>query len=272
MADLLYAPLRGQAGAQDLLYRLDPRSKLLFVVSLALYLALMSRTEVMLLVLGGLHLLAVLSRGTRARLLALWRALLPLVATILLLGSLRWRPEHALLAVGPVALTHASLSSAVGLAARVSALSLGLSLMLWTTEPGDLVAGLARLHVPFALGLSFVMALQYVVTFQQRFQQILEAQQSRGLTLERANPIRAARTYVPVIVPLIISALRSVDSLALALQSRGFGARGLGAQGLGNQGRRTSRRVLRLRASDWVFVVCVWTILIGLSVLPWETV
>jgi energy-coupling factor transport system permease protein len=127
--------------------------------------------------------------------------------------------------------------------------------MLWTTEPGDLVAGLTRLWIPYTVGLAFVMALQYVMTFQQRFQQILEAQQSRGLTLPRANPIRAARTYVPVIVPLIISALRSVDSLTLALQSRGFGARG----------KRTSRRVLRMRARDYVFAVGVGCVLVGLS-------
>ena len=267
MSDLLYAPLRGQAGSHDLAYRLDPRSKLLFVVSLALYLALLSRTEGMLLVLVGLHLLAVLSRGTRARLPLLWRALLPLVVTILLLGSLRWRPEHPLLAAGPVAVTWASLWGVVGLAARVSALSLGLSLMLWTTEPGDLVAGLTRLGVPYTGGLSFVMALQYVMTFQQRFQQILEAQQSRGLILSRGNPIRAARTYIPVIVPLIISALRSADSLALAMQSRGFGASAVGARG-----KRTSRRVLRLRARDWIFLMGAWAILLGLSVLPWEAV
>ena len=77
------------------------------------------------------------------------------------------------------------------------------------------------------------------------------------MILSRGNPIRAARTYIPVIVPLIISALRSVDSLAMALQSRGFGA----------HGERTSRRVLHLRTSDWVFVICAWGILIGLSLV-----
>ncbi|MEJ2027167.1 MAG: energy-coupling factor transporter transmembrane component T, partial [Limibacillus sp.] len=87
-----------------------------------------------------------------------------------------------------------------------------------------LAAGLVRLGVPFAVGFSFVMTLQYVFTFRRLFHQILEAQQSRGLVTPRANPIRAVRTYVPVIVPLLIAALRSVDSLTLALMSRGFGS------------------------------------------------
>jgi energy-coupling factor transport system permease protein len=257
MADLLYSPLRKTPRTRDLLYRLDPRSKLLFVLGLALYLALVSNTGTMLLALAGLHALAALSQGTRVRLLPLWRALLPLVVTVVLLGCLRWRPEDPLLSVGPVSLTRESLWGAVGLASRIAALSVGLSLLLWTTEPGDLVEGLVRLRVPYAGGLAFVMALQYVMTFQHRFQQILEAQQSRGLTLPRANPIRAAQTYVPVIVPLIISALRSADSLALALQSRGFGAR---------PGRaRTSRRVLRIRVRDWLFVFGAGCALAALS-------
>lgn len=260
MADLLYAPLRSQAGTRDLLYRLDPRSKLLFVLGLVLYLALTSSAKMMLLCLVGLHLLALFSRGTRARLPFLWRSLLPLVGAIVLLSSLRWRPEQALFAVGPVAVTVPSLWGAGGLAARVVSLSLGLFLVLWTTEPGVLVTGLTRLRLPYTLGLGFVMALQYVVTFQQRFHRILEAQQSRGLTLPRANPIRAARVYIPVIVPLIISALRSVDSLTLALLSRGFGAHATGARGT-----RTSRHVLRMQARDWLFVMGTWTVLIALS-------
>jgi energy-coupling factor transport system permease protein len=254
VSELLYAPLQDESGAWDLLYRLDPRSKLLFVVSLVAYLALESSTGKMLLALGGLHVLCVLSKGTRARLLSFWRTLLPLLITVVVLGSLRWRAEPALLAIGPLTFTWPSIWNAVGLAARIAGLGLGISLLLWTTEPGDMVAGLTRLRFPFVIGFSFVMALQYIASFRRLFFQILEAQQSRGLTLPRANPIRSARCYIPVIVPLIISALRSADSLALALQSRGFGA----------STRRTSRRVLRMRVRDWLFTIGTWCVLGGL--------
>jgi energy-coupling factor transport system permease protein len=178
----------------------------------------------------------------------------PLAITVLLLGSLRWRASPALIALGPLTITEPALWQALGIASRILGISLALSLLLWTTEPGALAAGLARLGVPFAIGLSFVMTLQYVFTFRRMFHQILEAQQSRGLIIARANPIRAVRAYVPVIVPLLIAALRSVDSLTLALLSRGFGS---GA-------RRTSRRVLRLRPRDWAFLIAVCAICAGL--------
>jgi energy-coupling factor transport system permease protein len=254
MFDLLYAPLRGEAHRADLLYRLDPRIKLLSVALLLVCLALLSSTKTMLITLGGLHLLCVLSRGTRSRVLPLWRALWPLPASIILLGSLRWQAEPALLAWGPVSVTQQSFWAAVGVAARIVSASVAMSLLLWTTEPGDLAAGLTRLGVPFVVGFGFVMALQYVLTFRRLYQHILEAQQSRGLVIPRANPIRAARTYIPVIVPLLISALRSVDSLTLALVSRGFGA----------GGKRTSRHVLQIRVWDGLFLLSVCLACAGL--------
>lgn len=244
MFEMLYTPLSGEPRAGDLLYRLDPRAKLLAVGALVLCLALASGTPALLGALGGLHLLGALSRGTRARIGPLWRVLWPLALTVVLLGGLRWRADPALVALGPLSVTGPALWRALGIAARIVGISLALSLLLWTTEPGALAAGLARMGVPFTVGLAFVMTLQYVFTFRRMFHQILEAQQSRGLIVARANPIRAVRTYLPVIVPLLIAALRSVDSLALALMSRGFGA----------GTRRTSRHVLRMSARDWAFL------------------
>jgi energy-coupling factor transporter transmembrane protein EcfT len=252
--DLLYTPLDGERRAQDILYRLDPRTKMFSAALLVLGLAIVSQTQVMLLALAGVHLLGALSRGTRTRLVLLWRGLWVLPITIIVLGSLRWNVHPALLAVGPISVTWLALWRAVGVAARIVAASVGVSLLLWTTEPGELATGMTRLGVPFVIGFSMVMTLQYVLTFQRTSRQILEAQQSRGLILPRGNPIRAARTYIPVVVPLLISALRSVDSLTLALMSRGFGA---GA-------RRTSRRALRMRVRDWAFLLGACTVCAGL--------
>lgn len=254
MFDLLYTPLTGERRAGDVLYVLDPRTKLLAVGVLVLCLALASGSGATLLALVGLHLLSLLSRGTRSRIGPLWRALWPLPVTVIVLGCLRWRADPALVALGPITITAPALWRAVGVAARIVGMSVGLSLLLWTTEPGELAAGLARMGVPFAVGLSFVMTLQYVFTFRRMFHQILEAQQSRGLIVPRANPIRAVRTYVPVIVPLLIAALQSVDSLTLALLSRGFGA----------GGRRTSRRVLRMRGRDGAFLIVACLVCAGL--------
>lgn len=242
MSELLY--VRGEG----LLYQIDARAKILFCIALSLYATLEQDPSALLVALALLLILGVLSGATRRCQPAFWRTLAAPLAAVLLLGSLHWRPEAPLLALGPLGTTWRALWQAVGMAARIAVISLAISLALWTTEPADAVAGLSRMGVPFEVGFTLIMVLQYVVTFRQRFQRILEAQQSRGLTFSRHNPIQVARAYIPVLVPLLIAALRSADTLTLALLSRGFGS-----------GRpRTSRRVVHLRAIDWAFMAaCV---------------
>jgi energy-coupling factor transport system permease protein len=203
----------------------------------------------------ALHVLCAASRSTRWRTWTLWTSLWPLVAMIILLNSLRWRAPDALVGIGPVSVTRLSLWSSLGLGARIAGLTLGFSLLLWTTEPGDAIAGLTRLGLPFELGFAVVMAMQYVATFKSSYLQILEAQQSRGLTWSRRNPIQAMRAFFPVLVPLIISALRSADNLSIALQSRGFGGKR----------KRSSRRALRLQTRDWAFILVTWAVLLALT-------
>ena len=250
MSELLYVPGEG------LLFRLDARVKLFAALAFSLYMAFDPDPAPLLVAMGCLLALSALSRATRQRQPATWRALAPLLATVFLIGSLRWRPTAPLLAVGPVGTTWEALWQAVGMAVRFAGISLAISLALWTTDPADAVVGLARVGIPFEFGFPAVMILQYAVTFGQRFRRILEAQQSRGLTFSRRNPYQVARAYIPVLVPLLIAALRSADTLTLALLSRGFGA----------PGKRSSRRVLRMQRIDWAFAGLVAALVALLAV------
>lgn len=245
MDSLLYAPGHG------LLYRLDPRSKLIFVLSVFIYALFEQSTLALLLALAGLQLLVCSTTAPRAQIVPFYKTLAPLLILLLVLGSLRWQAADALIAVGPLGVTGAAIWRAVGVAARIVVLALALSLLLWSTAPGDAVAGLTRLGIPFILSMAVMMAVQQIIAFRTLFGQILEAQQSRGLVIERQNPLRAVRAYIPVIVPLLINALRQADDLALALQMRGFAARRT----------RSSRRRLRMTWRDWVFLGVTWGIL-----------
>jgi energy-coupling factor transport system permease protein len=251
VSELLYT--RGEG----LLYRLDARVKLLASLAFSLYIAFERDPTPLLAALGCLLALSALSRPTRRRQPAFWRSLVPLLATVFLVGSLRWRSETPLLALGPLGTTWDALWKATGMAARFAAISLAISLALWTTDPADAVAGLTRLGIPFEVSFPLIMVLQYAVTFGQRFRRILEAQQSRGLTFSRRNPFQVARAYIPVLVPLTIAALRSADTLTLALLSRGFGA----------PGKRSSRHVLHMRSHDWAFALLSAAVVAALALV-----
>ncbi|MGC8826861.1 MAG: energy-coupling factor transporter transmembrane component T family protein [Anaerolineae bacterium] len=222
-------------------HRLDPRTKFGLTLLFAAAAALIRSPLAMFALLALLHILPLSSRVPLARLLAAWRPLWPITLIILVLGSFTWGAAsmQAWWRWGQVSVGPASVLQAVTMALRVDALAFAFSLLLWTTEQGELVAGLTRLGLPHSASLTLAMSMQFVPTFGRIFSEIMEAQESRGLVIPR-SPLRAARAYLPVLIPLIITALRTVDHLAMALAARGYGA----------ARRRTGRRQLRMRGAD----------------------
>jgi energy-coupling factor transport system permease protein len=51
---------------------------------------------------------------------------------------------------------------------------------------------------------------------------VLQAQRCRGLELARGGLVRRLRRFVPILVPVLIGALRRADRMAMALELRGF--------------------------------------------------
>jgi len=103
-----------------------------------------------------------------------------------------------------------------------------------------LVRALVKLGVRFDIGLTLAISLRFLPTFGALIESIKDAQRARGLELGRGGLVKRSRNYVAVLVPTIVSALKTADTLSLALQSRAYGARA----------DRTYLRELKMRTSD----------------------
>jgi len=227
-------------------HRLDPRTKLAFVLFWVMVLFIVNAPWPMLAALACVHALALTTRVPADRLGRAWRALWPITLLIIVLSSITWGAAGpALIRVGQFSVSTSSLWQAITMAARVDALAFGFLLLLWTTEQGELIAGLTRLGLSYGASLTLVIAMQFVPLLSRIFGEIVEAQQSRGLVIPRWNPIAAGRAYLPVLVPLLITALRMADNLSMALVARGYGA------GI----KRSSRRQLHLAGRDWLVIL-----------------
>jgi len=51
---------------------------------------------------------------------------------------------------------------------------------------------------------------------------VVQAQRCRGLELGRGGIVARLRRFVPILVPVLIGALRRADRMAMALELRGF--------------------------------------------------
>ncbi|HEX2034156.1 MAG TPA: energy-coupling factor transporter transmembrane component T [Chloroflexota bacterium] len=231
------------------LHRLDPRPKLALVLLGTVGLLSLVSLSLLLLVLVLVHL-ALLSAGiTPRRLLRLWRILAPLLLVIVLVQPWLSPAGDPLLEIGILRLTPLGLALALALAARLAAIGFCWYTLLLTTRERDLVQGLVQLGLPTTWGLVLGLALRYPSTLQATYLTVRDAQQARGLRLAGRGLLGRVRVQFPVLIAMLVSTLRSIDHLAMALEARGFGARPT----------RSSLRHLHLRAADWLALAVILT-------------
>jgi len=135
--------------------------------------------------------------------------------------------------------------AAHGLTQSLRALSVivtGLGVCL-TTSPERLLAALARLGVPVAVGFTATAALRFLPTVLGEFFSVRRARRLRGYRPRWFPPGRLVATLrgeASVLMPVLAASLRRAGTLATSVTSRGFDA----------TGRRTYYPPLRFRPAE----------------------
>ena len=127
-------------------------------------------------------------------------------------------------------------------------LVIGSSVMTLTTTPNELTDGLEKslgflnkVGVPVhEVSMMMSIALRFIPILVEETDKIMKAQMARGADFESGNLIQKARSMVPLLVPLFISAFRRATDLAMAMEARCYH---------GGEG-RTRLRILKLTRGD----------------------
>ena len=162
-------------------------------------------------------------------------------------------------------ITKEGLLSAAFLASRLILLVTGSSLLTLTTTPVSLTDGLESLLKLLALikfpvhelALIMSIALRMIPTLANETDRIICAQKARGADFESGNIISRLKALVPVLIPLIISALRRADELGDAMDARCY---------WGSKD-RTKYKKLKLSFRDPVAVIFVGGLITGVVFL-----
>ena len=139
-------------------------------------------------------------------------------------GSLRGAAYLAILIFTMNFITGVSLTVAASMTLRFLSLISSFSLFFMTTSPDDLGLALEEVNVPYYLTFTFTTAVRLVPTIAVDAQTVIDAQKSRGLELEKGNLLKRIKNHIPILIPLIVTAIRRSMEMAEALESRGFGA------------------------------------------------
>ena len=195
---------------------------------------------------------AALIAVSRVPLLLMLKALKPLswIIAFTFVIHLVSTPGDAFFHVWIFDLTWQGAAKGFFIALRLALLILLSALLTYTTSPLALTDALETLMQPakrvgvpaHEIAMMMTIALRFVPTLIEEADKIMKAQQARGADLTEGSVIERVKGFVPVLVPLFISAFRRADDLALAMEARCY--RG----GVG----RTQMKALRISSIDYV--------------------
>ena len=244
-------------------HRLDPRVKLCGAMGLMIGLVWVKDPRVFLLLLVGLLAGSWLTGLPTASLLKNLRAFQWLLI-ITFVANACFTPGQAV-TIWNIQLswvTYEGLFQGGLFTLRMMVTLLIAALLTLTTAPLDVADGLESLLKPFKsvgvptheLAMMMVIALRFIPTLVDEADRLRKAQVSRGADFS-GNPLRRARKLTALLIPLMVSAFRRADDLAVAMEARCY--RG----GIG----RTRYRELSLSTNDYLTIAC----LIGVVTASW---
>ncbi len=199
--------------------RLDPRTKLA-VLALSFAAALLPEHPAVAAAALGVILGHAAWAGALGRVYQMRWLLAPLaVCTVAIWG---------LLAQGPTVLFwRVSMESlAFGLATflKLAAMLVAGLTFLAATSVEELFLGLVKLKVPYPAAFAFALALRWAPEVLATARRVKQAQEVRGLTLAAAGPWAKLKRYLPLLIPIFLLTLKRSQTVALALEARGFQA------------------------------------------------
>ena len=230
------------------IHRLDPRTKLIFLIIYIVALFSASSWVSYGLILAFLVSVIGISQIPPK---SIFRGMKPLVLILVFTGVLNlfFTPgETVLVSFIGITVTLEGLVRAIFMVLRILMLITGTFLLTYTTSPISLTDGLESLMGPLKkikvpvheLSMMMCIALRFIPTLIEETDKIMCAQKARGADFETGSIIDRAKALIPILVPLFIGAFRRADELATAMECRCY---------QGGEG-RTKMKHLRYHRND----------------------
>lgn len=187
----------------SVIHKIDPRSKLIYVILFTALTVYFINPFVLLLVLSSSFPIVLISKIVNRWIQSIKGSLI-FIAFIFIFNFIA-----IVLSGGSI---WGAVISGISMSLRFIALISIFSVFFLTTSPEDLTQSMVQMRIPYDYALTFNMAMRFVPLLSREAQIIMDAQRSRGLEMEKGNFIQRIRNYIPVLIPLIVSSFRRAES------------------------------------------------------------
>lgn len=150
-----------------------------------------------------------------------------IILTIFLIhGLVNQQNKNVLFAIGFLRFYKEGLLYAAHIGLNILNMLLSFAIVVLSTRPSELVDELERKGFSPRFGYIINSVFQIIPQMMGTMHSITDAQRSRGMETE-GNLLVRIKAFLPLISPVVMSALTATRERAIALEVRGFGAKGL---------------------------------------------
>ena len=253
----------------SVIHRLDSRVKLLLdILYLVILFTAQSYTGILIAMLF-MVICYILARIKLIMILKSIKPILPLMIVTGLLNMLFIKGEEPLFQWWIISVYPEGIRMALFMLMRVVALIVGMSLLTYTTSPIMLTDAIERLLSPLKkvrfpvheLSMMMTIALRFIPTLVEETDKIMSAQKARGAELDSGVLMKKAKSLIPILIPLFVSAFKRANELAVAMECRCY---------RGGDG-RTRLKTLKTAPRDYVaaaVMLAVFGLVITVNFFP----
>lgn len=214
----------------SIVHKLDPRLKLILLVAYIVFVFLAFNYVSILFISLLLLIVLILSRIPISVYLKNFKVILPIIILTSILNALYVEDGRLLLEFWIIKIYDQGILKAIFMSLRIFVLVLASSVLSYTTTPTELTDAIESLLSPLkyiglssavhSLAMMMTIALRFIPTLIEETDKIMASQKARGASLESGGLIKKAKALMPVLIPLLISAIRRAYELAEAMESR----------------------------------------------------
>lgn len=214
----------------SIVHRLDPRSKLLSMMLLILivFWANNSITNLILFIATGVFI--ALSGVSISFFIQGLKSMFFLIAFTTLFQFFFISSGNVIFEFWFVRITDYALQQAGIIFCRFILIIFFSTLLTLTTMPLSLASAVEGLLSPLKkvkvpvheIGLMLSMSLRFVPTLMDDTTRIMNAQKARGVDFDEGSIVQKVKALIPILIPLFATSLKRADSLAIAMEARGY--------------------------------------------------
>ncbi len=230
------------------IHSLDPRTKIICAVLLVTFVFISGTFAGLAVSTAFVLAVAFIGKIPIKKLLQSVSGILILLLITFILNMFFYHEGKIIFSLWKIQLTTGGILRALFMAVRLLLLVVGAGLLTLTTSPIELTDGLESIFSPLKkigfpaheIAMMMSIALRFIPILSEETDKIMKAQSARGAVFDEGSIFKRAKAIVSLLIPLLVSAFRRAEELAMAMEARCYH---------GGEG-RTRLKVLKMTKKD----------------------